>query len=468
MKTDTGSTPQRPQRGGIRLSLHARLSLIITALLALALMAGAAVWTSEARNTIHEETEAANRVAAQWLSVLVTETRRDPMRAETSLVTALQEIGRIRAHVIEASTTRGEVVYRSPGPTYKAGRSAPEWFAARLTPQLPLRHFATGDLQLSLIPDPSRSVLDAWDDLRALSGWCLALLLLAWLGSHAALNRALQPLRAIDDAFARGAAGSFDRRLAVGGVPELDRLAHSYNLLAERLDHSLADNTRLEADQRFAHALQSRLEEDRRAIARELHDELAQGITAVRAIAGAIQQRSTDQPGIHGSAQAIVAMTGQMQDGVRAILHRLRPPALATGQLDQSVRDWCAQWSALYPDIALDCHIDTCQVEVGDAIQLTVQRLLQEGLTNVVRHAGASRVEVDLRCAAHGVELQITDNGRGLGPDVADGRPRYGLTGMHERTLALGGELRFETAPQGGLSVYARLPLKSTPELAQS
>ena len=464
MKTDTGSPPQQPQRGGIRLSLHARLSLIITALLALALMAGAAVWTSEARNTIHEETEAANRVAAQWLSVLVAETRRDPLQAETNLVSALHEIGRIRAHVIEANTTSGELVYRSPGPTYKAGRSAPEWFAARLTPQLPLRHFATGDLQLSLIPDPSRSVLDAWDDLRALSGWCLALLLLAWVGSHAALNRALQPLREIDDAFARGAAGHFDRRLAVDGVPELDRLAHSYNLLAERLDHSLANNTRLEADQRFARALQSHLEEDRRAIARELHDELAQGITAVRAIAGAIQQRSADQPGIHGSAQAIVSMAGQMHDGVRAILQRLRPPSLGHGGVDEAVKTLCEQWSTLHPDIRLECSTETPGREVDDALQLTVQRLLQEGLTNVVRHAGASEVEVALHCADSSIELRITDNGCGLGAPCTDDRPRYGLTGMQERTLALGGELRFEPAPRGGLSVCATLPLHTQTE----
>lgn len=449
-------------------SLHARLSLVLTALLAASLLAGGALWLRETRNAISEEIEAAGRVTEQWLNVLARETRRDPANGNARLMTALREVGRVRAHALEVSAMGGEVLYASPAPTYKAGRSAPDWFSAQLAPQLPVRHFDAGSLQLTLRPDPSRAVLDAWDDVAGLSGWGVATLLLAWLASHAALNRALRPLSDIDAAFARGAEGHFDRRLPALATPELDRLARSYNRLAERLDHTLADKHKLEEEQRFAHAVQERLEDERRAIARELHDELAQGITAVRAIAGAIQQRSADQPGIHGSAQAIVAMTGQMQDGVRAILHRLRPPALAAGQLDKAVRDWCAQWSALYPDIALDCRIDTFQVEVGGAIQLTVQRLLQEGLTNVVRHAGASRVEVELHCTAHGVELQITDNGCGLGPDATDGRPRYGLTGMHERTLALGGELRFETAAQGGLSVYARLPLQTSPEPAQS
>ncbi|MBR0568753.1 HAMP domain-containing protein [Azoarcus sp. L1K30] len=451
-------------------SLHTRISLVITALLAVAMLATAAVWIRETRNAIHEEMEAANRVASQWLAVLVAESRRSPTGGEDRLMSALREVGRLRAHMLEVKTAAGaaEPLYRSPEPTYKAGRSAPDWFAAQVTPTLAVRHFDAGHLQLSLTPDPSRSVLDAWDDLSGLIGWGLAILLLAWMGSHVALDRALRPLREIGDAFARGADGLFDRRLPAVGAPELDHLAQSYNRLADRLDDSLADNTRLEASQRFNLALQARLEDERRAIARELHDELAQGITAVRAIAGAIQQRSADQPGIHGSAQAIVAMAGQMHDGVRAILQRLRPPNPVDGGVDEAVQQLCAQWRTLHPGIHLDCRTDAPAAAVDTAVQHTIQRLLQESLTNVVRHAGASRVDVSLHCDARAIELRIADNGCGLSRACTDSRPRYGLTGMHERTLELGGELCFEPAPSGGLSVRATLPLVPTMEITSS
>ena len=449
-------------------TLHSRLSLMLTLLLALALLVVAALWMRETRNAIHEETEAAGRVASQLLVVLVAEARRDPAGGEVRLMSALQDIGRIRAHVLEVSHTPGGLSYRSPEPTYKAGRSAPAWFAAKLSPELPVRHFGAGALQLSLLPDPSRSIVDAWDDLCSLSGWGLSILLLAWLGSHAALNRALRPLRIIDEAFARGADGHFDRRLPDVGAPELDRLAHSYNRLADRLDDSLADNSRLTADQHFNLAVQDRLEEERRIIARELHDELAQGITAVRAIAGAIQQRSLDQPGIHGSAQTIVAMAGQMHDGVRAILQRLRQPGLEQGSLDEGVKRLCEQWSAIHPDIALDCAAQTGELVVDASLRHAVQRLLQESLTNVARHASASKVEVSLCRSAQGLELRVTDNGRGLPGGYSDKRPRYGLTGMHERTLELGGELRFEPVPRGGLSVRATLPLINDTEATPS
>ncbi|ANQ86142.1 putative two-component sensor histidine kinase [Azoarcus olearius] len=441
------------------LSLHARVSLVLCALVAALLLAAGFAWVSETRNAIREETEAAGRVAGQWLTVLARETDRDPAHGAERLMTNLREVGRLRSNVLEVIGADGSTVYQSPASAYKAGRDAPAWFANWLAP-LPLeRRFDAGEQQLVLRPDSSRSVLDAWDELVAMSGWALAALALIAFACHHALRRALAPLHSIDAALARGADGLFDRRLPALAAPELDRLAQSYNRLAERLDDTLADNQRLEEDQRFARALQARLEEERRIIARELHDELAQGITAVRAIAGAIGQRSADQPGIHGSAQTIVAMTGQMQDGVRAILHRLRPPTVATGaRIDEAVAAWCAQWGALYPQIQVDCRTEAPQGEVTDEVALTVQRLLQEGLTNVARHAGASTVSVSLACSADAIELSIADNGCGLAGAEGD-KPRFGLTGMQERVLDLGGELHFETAAGGGLCVRARLPL---------
>lgn len=443
-------------------SLQARVSLVLCGLFAALLLVGALEWVRETRSAIHEETEAASRVAGQWLTVLARETERDPAHGGERLMAYLREVGRLRANVVEVIAADGSTLYRSPAPTYKAGRDAPAWFAARLTPVQMERRFDAGAQQLVLRTDASRSVLDAWDELVAMSGWALAALALLAFACHRALRRALAPLHAIDVALARGADGHFDRRLPTLAAPELDRLAQTYNRLAERLDDTLADNQRLEQDQRFARAIQARLEEERRAIARELHDELAQGITAVRAIAGAIGQRSEDQPGIHGSAQAIVAMTGQMQDGVRAILHRLRPPTVAEGsRIDQAVISWCAQWGALYPQIRVECRAEAPQGEVSDSVALTVQRLLQESLTNVARHAGASAVEVRLACTVDAIELAVTDNGRGL--VGADGdKPRFGLTGMHERVLELGGEIHFEAAPAGGLRVRARLPLAAT------
>lgn len=206
--------------------------------------------------------------------------------------------------------------------------------------------------------------------------------------------------------------------------------------------------------------MQDRLEAERCLIARELHDELSQGITAVRAIAGAIQQRSADQPGIHGNAQVILAMTSQMQDGVRTILERLRQPSPEAPKTVGAILDEvCKQWSRLYPRIALDCRIAAGDLMLANEQTHALQRLLQESLTNVARHAQASAVSVMLDCNAQAITLSITDNGRGLCAEPADARPRYGLVGMQERVRALGGTLQLERPAAGGCRVEASLPL---------
>ena len=445
------------------MSLGTRVSLVLVAVLVLILPAGAAWWVHETRNAIHEEVQAATHVAQQWIGMLAAETLRDAADGPTRLMTDLRAVGRLRSNQIEVVAADGKRLYVSPPPTYKAGRFAPDWFAEWLTPALPLRRFDAGDREIVLRPDASRAVLDAWDDLGAGLGSVLALVLLVAIAARLALNRALAPLAHIDAALARGADGRFDTRLPGYRVAELDRLAASYNRLADTLDQTRAQNLLLEEDQAFGRALQARLEDERRLIARELHDELGQSIAAVRALSGAILQRCADQPQFHSSAQAILAMTGQMQDGVRAILQRLRPAGLDDGsRLDEAVAEYCRLWSRHHPDIHVDCMTAPPTGPTGQVLGVAVLRLLQESLTNVARHARATRVAVRLQFEPGAVTLEVRDDGCGLA--AGSGAGRHGLAGMRERVAELRGELSFESPSGGGLRIRARLPHDTTPE----
>ena len=442
-------------------SLHGRLSLVLTTLIAVMMMIGASVWLRETRLAIHEEVEAATRVAEQWLKVLVPETLADGPQARERLMEHLGAIGRIRANRLEVFAVDGQRLYVSPESPYKAGRHAPEWFAGWVAPELAERRLEANGLAVVLTPDTSRAVLDAWDHVGAALGWALALLLAIWLATRFAIDRALAPITEIHTALERGASGRFDQRLPEYATRELALLARSYNRLADSLDESLAENARLEQDQALARALQARLEQERRAIARELHDELGQGITAVRSIAGAIIQRTTEQPGINGSAQAILAMTTQMQDGVHTILQRLRSrSADSQVRIEEAIESYCALWASHHGDIRVDCTIEALGEQVTDALGLTILRMVQESLTNVARHAHATRVEVRLGVRDDEIEVEVIDNGRGLGENPAPGR--HGLVGMRERIAELHGELELSSPPEGGLNVRARLPLPPT------
>lgn len=430
-----------------QLSLHTRISLVLTSVAASLLLVLAGMWLRGTETAIHEEVEAASRVSAQMLGLLV----RD-VAGPAELVAAVQPLGRIRSHELWVSDASGHVLYHSPASTYKAGRQAPAWFAGLIAPTFAPRTLAVGRAQLVLQADASRALVDAWDELLLVTGWAFAFLGLLFVAARRALAVALRPLNSVMAALEKTGRGRFDVRLPVFATPELASLSRAFNGMADRLRVAVDDNVRLETEQELAVCIQSRLENERQEIARELHDELAQGVTAVRALAGAIVQRSSERPEIHGPAQGIVAVTGEMQAGVRNILHRLRPVADAA-----SLPEWLDTWASRHPEISLVRSLTADLDRLPGAMSQTVLRLVQEGLTNVLRHARASRVDVHITEVAGGLRVLLSDDGRGPGGSTAVGCG-LGLNGMRERIAFLGGELKVVAGTAGGFSLSAFLP----------
>jgi two-component system, NarL family, sensor histidine kinase UhpB len=443
-----------------KLSLHTRISLVLTALSTVLVLTLGGLWLKQTRESIREEVQAASRVAEQWLNVAAREVTGRPGGWDGArLLAHIRAVGRIRANALEVLDADGQQRYLSPQSTYKPGRFAPAWFRAVVEPDFGVRSISAGELTLILHPDPSRASVDAWDELCAMAGWAVVLLGALFLAVRYALDRALRPLGQVMAALDRTGHGCFDTRLPVFPEPELGALAGAFNDMANRLAEAVNDNVRLESERALNQRLKARIEAERRAIARELHDELAQGITAVRALAGAIAQRTTEQAALHGHAQSIVAVTGQMQDGVRTILHRLRPRHAMDGLgADETLRRYLQVWQQHYPDIALGATLAAGPAPLGDELVQTVLRLVQEGLTNVARHAAASRVDIALRRQDGYLELVLSDNGRGLGAALAGGGPGFGLAGMRERVAAHAGELSFDSGDGGGTRLRVRLP----------
>lgn len=449
------------------LSLHNRISLVLTGLAASLLLALAGLWLQGARAGIHEEIEAASRVSEQWLKALTAEMQILPPQILTERVLGIvQPLGRIRANALEVFTADGQLRYRSPPPIYKAGRVAPDWFAGLLAPAFAVRSFEVGGLRLVLTPDASRSVIDAWDDLCAMAIWALLLLAVLFVTTRLALARALRPLQQVMQALDQTGAGRFDTRLPVFPTPELGRLSRAFNGMADRLIAAVNDNVRLETEREVDAHLQGRLAAERGAIARELHDELAQGITAVRALAGAIAQRTAEQPVLNSQAQNIVAVTGEMQNGVRGILHRLRP-APSHG-LSATLERTLAAWQLQHAEISLSSRLTIGEQPFSDEVAQAALRVVQEGLTNVVRHARASQVEVIVTQAAGQLKISLADNGVGCdaqpSPQAGSG---LGLTGMAERLALLGGSLNIKHHRGQGFRLVASLPagLPTAPSL---
>jgi two-component system sensor histidine kinase UhpB len=437
-------------------SLRNRVTGLVATVAVLGLVTGMVLWCLMTREAIHEEVEAATRVSEQWLQVTA------PLAYSTSArLDMLASVGRLRSNHLEVRDEEGTLRYRSPEPTYKAGRDAPAWFAALLSPPVQTREWTEGPLQLRLVPDTSRAVLDAWDHLQIGAGWAVAAIVLLTVFVRRATDHIVAPLARIREALGHSARGHFDRRVAPLGNAEFDELARAYNHMAENLAQTLVRNARLEEDQRFARALNQRMEQTQRALARELHDEFGQGITAMRAIAGGIAQRSVDNAPLHGSAQALIAVSSQLQDNVRGILERLRERSPQTPvALHEALQAHVRQWSACYPALKLDARIDALPA-LPQAFRNDVLRIAQEALTNVARHADARHVQLRLQADAQRMELIVCDDGCGFDPMART--ERYGLAGMRERTALWSGVLEVTTPPAGGCRLRVALPLPGEP-----
>jgi len=210
----------------------------------------------------------------------------------------------------------------------------------------------------------------------------------------------------------------------------------------------------------FARRLRSARESERTHIAREIHDELGQALTALKMDLFSLKQ-SVPEPLRHPLRRKTDQMAGlidQMVDKVRTLATELRPAVLDSLGLSAAI-DWAGRQFAERTGIECTLDLPPHPVRIDSERSTDVFRILQEALTNVVRHARATRVDVHLRATPEELVLEVHDNGRGIRDREIDDPRAFGLVGMRERVLPWGGEVGVHAAPQGGTSVTVCVPL---------
>jgi len=309
--------------------------------------------------------------------------------------------------------------------------------------------------------NPSSEQREALDNLAGmllvLGGYGIALLLaVSW-----ALGRALAPLQPMLTAIGRYERDDFAYRLPTLPFAEMDRIGRALNHLAATLSSSQ------EARRVLSLKLVSTQEEERARLARELHDEFGQTLTAMRADVAWLSHRTGDAPELNAVVRELGAHCERFHVQVRDLLRRLRPhgaSGAATGvplqrlleDLVQSWRDRPGQRTVYSLAYDLRDHA------MPDDLALAIYRLTQEALTNAARHADATAVSVRVAVNADGdVEWCVEDDGIGL--DSVESAPHRGngLAGMRERVWAHGGEIEMGRRDAGalgraGLRVKAR------------
>jgi PAS domain S-box-containing protein len=211
----------------------------------------------------------------------------------------------------------------------------------------------------------------------------------------------------------------------------------------------------------LAASLQAVREQERTAIARELHDELGQQLLRLRMDLDWLAGRLKDlAPVLHEKTLGMKEFVVGTVDALRHVTTQLRPPLLDELGLAEAAR-WQLSEFARRTGIEVDSNIFIDDMELDERIAINVFRILQESLTNVARHAAATRVEVSLERVEQGLVIEISDNGCGTAQRDKPGLG-HGLVGIRERTLMLDGQMEIVSAPGDGFALRVRIPLPKT------
>lgn len=201
-------------------------------------------------------------------------------------------------------------------------------------------------------------------------------------------------------------------------------------------------------------------EQERKAIAREIHDELGQLLAAMRMDVSQLRQRCETYDEVQPILNDLNMLVERTFEVVRSLATSLRPSALDLGlsiALEWLVEDFSLRW-----DIRCQLHVSGVEVELDDMLSTTIFRVVQESLTNIAKHAKASQVEINMTFSATQVSVTIQDNGQGFDPgDLSRHRNRFGLLGMRERVLALHGQIDITSNAAEGTCIAIEVPIAS-------
>lgn len=451
--------PWQTTRGA---NLKLQLCLLISLLLALVTAAGGAYVVRRAHADILVELDSTvtlmQRLIAAELAGAHSEDGRSPLR--------LASLQHVRHVEVSYYARDGRLIDRLGGDGVSE-RSAPalfDWLVSRsFTPPPAYREAVWLDGQPAgewvLRPDPGYEIDEIWTDCRGL----LTLLLVFFVLVNAlvwwAVARALRPVERILVALRDVEEGRLDTRLPDLQLPELARLSRGFNDMAQRLEDSLA------ANRRMTRRLLQMQEAERTRLARELHDELGQCITAIHAEAVTIRRRcedtaSTDAAILAGTA-AIIEVASETGQLMRSMLRRLRPAALDRLGLGAGLRELVNGFAQRAPNLRCSLRVDATLAELHGERPVAVYRIVQESLTNAVRHAAAASVDIEIcrtrrGTLGEGIEVSVRDDGRGGAREATQG---FGLLGMRERAAALGGRYSLDSPVGGGTRILVWLPL---------
>lgn len=444
------------------MSLRYQINLRILISSLCILLLGGTIAILQARNAVEKEVDSSINLAVQLITFGFSQV--SPQRgAETDWLPQFNALKETRHLSIQLKMPSGEIIrvaHKSQQLHHQD--TPPQWFIKLVEGKHPkAEHLITtlGGKQLTLIiqANPLDEITEVWEESLGFFSTVFLLTLFTFLAVNLAFNKALKSIAVIVDALKVIETGQYQQKLPDFSIQEYDNIAKAINHMTGELDAGQQENRAL-----TQHSLAIQ-EDERQRLSQELHDELGQSLTAIKVMAATAERSQTGgRADIKSTTDAIISVCDHLMTVVRSMMHQLHPLVLTELGLKATMEDLLNHWATRNP--ALKLTID-CPDEV-DALdpKITIQvfRIVQECLTNIVRHAQANEAMISLEIVQSSarekaLRLHVADDGQGCAAEMI--KTGFGLLGMRERVNSLGGELTIQTGPQQGMSITASIPL---------
>ncbi|MFI3157474.1 MAG: histidine kinase [Methylococcaceae bacterium] len=438
------------------MSLRYQINLRILISSLCILLLGSSIAIRQARDAVSEEVDSSINLAVQLITFGFSQASPTPFH-ETDWLPKLNSLNQTRHLSIQLKEPSGQIIsFTHKNQQTTNDEKPPHWFINLVAVHYPkverqITGFNGEQITLIIQANPLDEITEVWQESLAFFSSIFLLTLFTFLAVNLAFNKALKSIAVIVNALKVIETGQYSQKLPDFSIQEYDSIAKAINHMTGELSKSQQENRAL-----TQHTLEIQ-EDERQRLSQELHDELGQSLTAIKVMAVTAAHKKAD---IKQATESIITICDHLMTVVRSMMHQLHPLVLTELGLKATMEDLLNHWAIRNPELQLAI---TCPDEIDELEQkITIQifRVVQECLTNIVRHAQASQAEISLEIEHQPkktLKLQVSDDGQGCAADKI--KTGFGLLGMKERINSLGGELTIQTQPQQGMSITATIPL---------
>ncbi len=442
------------------MSLRLRLNLLITLLFIALFIMSSFFILNNARKSVEREVESTANFALQLINIAISATENEHEADKMiNLFNNLSNLEDIR-HINIEFKNQNHLPVKQNINNPASDINAPAWFIKLVKPpETELRRWlfspVISPISIIIRAEPGDEVEENWIETKSLLVLLFLFICLANILVYFVIGRYLSPLEMISVALSDVEKGRFNLELPEFRLPEINQIAQRFNHMTKVLLKSREENQKL--TQRLLHIQ----EEERRNLAHELHDELGQTITGIKAVAvaiGANEQQSTEE--LKANVGTILSYSDHMYAAAKNMIHQLRPTVLDELGLIKALQNMIDDWNSRQDEVF--CHFEFSNLphNLEEMTKITIYRIIQESLTNVLKYANASEIQVlldYLTIDSEMITLSIEDNG--VGAKMDNLVPGFGLLGMKERVEILNGKIEFVTKPNQGFCIFIKLPI---------